>query len=70
MPKPTHSESVSIWRCRGYAIKRPNGKLATNADGIPHFLFQLHAAGQLRDEVSHQLGKCKVALVTLEIRES
>jgi hypothetical protein len=70
MPTPTTNPSSKIWQCRGYAIKRGNGKLATNVEGIPHFLFNLHAAGMTRDEVSLQLGKCKVVTVTMEIHES
>ncbi len=73
MPKPTHSELPSgqtLWRCRGYAILRPDRRLAVDDRGRPHFLFQLHEAGKLRDELSRQLGKCKVTLVTLEVSES
>ena len=61
--------STPIWKCRGYVIRRPNGNLATDSDMRPHFVRQLHEANQLRDEISRQLGKCKVALVTMEIRE-
>jgi hypothetical protein len=63
--------SAPIWQVRGYAIKRRKGTLATNdKTGLPHVLFQLGKAGELRDELSRLDGPAKVVRVTVEIRES